>query len=81
MSGAFHIALLQKVSISIHTNLVPGTILSYLFVRVLKNNLANKLLVLESEEKILLLSSKSCSSYESIISLSTLVFADISSGF
>lgn len=47
--------------------MVPGTVLSYTFVRVLKNNPANKLLlVLKSKEKILLLSSESRSSYESI---------------
>ena len=67
MSAGFHIALLQKVSIYIHTNMVPGTGLSYIFIRAVKNNPANKLLLaLKTKEKILLFSSESCSSYESL---------------
>lgn len=52
MSAGFHIALLQKVSMHIHANMVLGTTLCYILVRVLNNNLANKLLlVLKTKEK------------------------------
>lgn len=56
--------------IYVHRDMVPGNVLDYIFVRVLKNGLANKLLlVLKTEGKILTFSSESCS-YKSI-SLST----------
>lgn len=59
----------------------PGTVLGSIFVRELKNNPTNKLLlVLKTKGKIPTFSSKSFSSYESV-SLSTLVFSDTSSGF
>lgn len=69
-------------SICVHTNMVRGPMLGYISVGVLKNNPANKwLLVLKTKGKILtFFFSKSYSSYKSI-SLSSLVCADTSSVF